>query len=95
MEGDIKIKRFSGKPEDYNPWKRAFIAQLTIKKLADFLLEVHPQLPNKKDQLAVVKHVSRDVKTYSYVLLSVDDRMADVIEVSGTFGDVRSACNKF
>jgi len=91
MEEDTKVKRFSGKPEDYTLWKREFLAKLTIRDLAKYLQSPFPGVVDPKDNVAVASHIRKLGKTYSYIMLAVDERTADAIEVSTKLGDAPTA----
>ena len=74
----IKIKKFSGKTEDYNDWKGDFIAFMTLKEL-DTILDTEEVPKEGKDRAEFMK---KNSKLYSYLRLSVDTQTARSIQLS-------------
>jgi hypothetical protein len=71
----VKIKKFSGKPEDYN-WKGDFIALLTLKDLDSILDEDEPEEVEPKKE-----YKRKSAKVYSYLRLCLDPETARSIQI--------------
>jgi hypothetical protein len=88
MEEENKIKKFTGLQADYPSWKREFTAKMIIKELGDFMIDPHPNPPAQNAAADVVRaHNKKMAKLHSYVLLAVDERTADAIDLTVQPGD--------
>ncbi len=88
MDEETKVKKFSGKHEDYSSWKRDFVQKMGIKDLSDFMMDPHPNPPAQNAAADVIRaHNKKLAKLYNYILLAIDDKTAESIELSVPIGN--------
>ena len=77
MTDKFKIRRFTGKHEDFHSWKREF---MVIKDL-DHIIEKDP--PGEEvDGEVLEKYNKLNKKLYSYLTVSLDERTARALDVT-------------
>ena len=85
---ELKIKKFSGKEEDFRTLKRQLRAALDWKDLGDYISDNPPQPPAQNaDEALKKKFKSENRKVYSYLMFVLDARTAVYVEDTVTEGD--------
>src|SRR5687768_6195003 len=75
----FKLRRFSGKPEDYQSWQRDFTALMRFKGLASILKAENDPIPQdlqKREEYNILNG-----NLYSYLCLALNDANVRSIEI--------------
>ena len=75
----FKLRKFSGKIEDYQSWQRDFVAVMRFKGLL-YIIKAD-QEPTPNDDSKKEEYKERNGTLYSYLVLSLDDTNARSIEI--------------
>jgi hypothetical protein len=74
---ELKIKKFSGRAEDFRTLKRQLKAALGWKDLGEYISNNPPQAPGQGAEAAEKKKFKdENHKVYSYLMLILDERSA-------------------
>ena len=86
-EDTLNPKTFSGKADEYLSWKRNFQANMGIRGLSDLMKMPAPLEPRSDKEKELQLWITKKEKLYNLIILSVDNKTADVVESKAKYGD--------